>query len=330
MKTRAIVLLSGGLDSMLAIRILQEQDVEVEAINFQTLFTCCKNTAAQAARQLGVRMTVIGQEDDYLEVVRKPKHGYGKGANPCVDCRIYMFEAARRYADDVGAEVIASGEVLGQRPMSQKRKDLLLIANSCGLEDRLLRPLSAKLLPPTKAEREGHIDRDRLYDFWGRGRKGLIALAKQFGFKDIPSPSTGCSLTETSFAPKVHDLIQLDAGSMRWDFELLNTGRHLRINEETKIVVGRREAENQVLAEMFRRPDCRASLFLEPENFAGPSLMVLGPDTAENERLAGGMLLRYAKEYSIGEARAKLSRPNGESSSVLVEPDEAVLAVETL
>ena len=330
MKTRAVALLSGGLDSMLAIRILQEQDVEVEAINFQTLFTCCKNTAAQAARGLGVPMTIIGQEDDYLEVVRKPQYGYGKGANPCVDCRIYMFEAARRYADDVGAEIIASGEVLGQRPKSQKRKDLLLIANACGLEDRLLRPRYAKMLPPIRAEREGLIDRERLYDFRGRGRKKLIALAKQFGFTNIPSPSTGCSLTERTFAPKVHDLIQLDPGSARWDFELLNTGRHLRIDHDTKIVVGRREAENQVLSEMFGRPDARASMFLEPENFAGPSLLVLGPDTEENERLAGGMLLRYAREYPLGDARAKLRRPGSYVRSILVEPDEAALAVETL
>jgi hypothetical protein len=294
---------------MLAIRILQEQGVEVEALNFQTIFTCCKNTAAQAALQLGVPLTVIGQEDDYLDIVRAPRHGYGKGANPCVDCRIYMFHAARRFADERGIDTIVSGEVLGQRPMSQKRRDLLLIANASRLEERLLRPLSARLLPATRAERTGKIDRTRLYGFKGQGRKPLIALAKQFGFSNIPTPSTGCSLTELSFAPKVHDLIQIDPGNRRWDFELLNVGRHLRFDSQTKAVVGRREAENEVLSSMFQRADRRASLLLAPRNFRGPTVLVVGPDSPAARRFAGGLLLRYGRDYPAAGALARLGVP---------------------
>ena len=315
---------------MLAIRVLQRQDVEVEAINFQTIFTCCKNTAAQAARQLGVPLTVIGQEDDYLDVVRAPRHGYGKGANPCVDCRIYMFHAARRFADEIGAEVIASGEVLGQRPMSQKRRDLMLIAHDSQLEDRLLRPLSARLLPPTKAERDGRIDRERLYGFKGQGRKPLIALAKEFGFENIPTPSTGCSLTERSFAPKVFDLIQIDTGSGRWDFELLNTGRHLRFDARTKVVVGRREAENQTLRDLFARDDSRASFLLEPTNFRGPTMLVVGPESPAARRFAGGLMLRYGRDYSLRAACGVLRRREGEAELVEFEPDAAALVAETL
>lgn len=330
MKTRAVALLSGGLDSMLAIRTMQEQGVDVEALNFQTIFTCCKNTAAQAARQLDVPLTVIGQEDDYLDVVRAPKHGYGKGANPCVDCRIYMFHAARRFADERGIEVIVSGEVLGQRPMSQKRRDLLLIANASQLEDRLLRPLSALLLPPTKAEQTGEIDRSRLHDFKGQGRKPLIELAKKFGFKNIPSPSTGCSLTELTFAPKVHDLIQIDTGNQRWDFELLNTGRHLRLSATTKAVVGRREAENEVLVSMFERADSRACMLLEPKNFRGPTVLVVGPDSEATRNFAGGLLLRYGRDYPSDGARARLRHKGGESKEIAIAADSAALAAETL
>ena len=193
----AFALLSGGLDSMLAIRLMQQQDIEVEGLNFKTIFTCCQDQAGQAARQLGIQLTVVGQDDDYLELIKKPQFGYGRGANPCVDCRIYMFQIAKTYMEQTDAQFIVSGEVVGQRPMSQKRRDLNVISHHSELDDRLLRPLSAKLLPPTWPEREGLVDRQQLFDFSGRGRKGLIALAKRFGFKEIPSPSTGCALTET-------------------------------------------------------------------------------------------------------------------------------------
>ena len=297
MTTRAVALLSGGLDSMLAIRILQEQGVEVEALNFQTIFTCCKDNAAHAARDLDVRLTILGQEDDYVELVRNPRYGYGKGANPCVDCRIYMFVRAKTFMHEVGASMIASGEVLGQRPMSQKRRDLDIIAHQAKLEGLLLRPLSAKLLPPTLPELSGQVDRKRLYSFCGRSRKGLIALAQQFGFKNIPSPSTGCSLTETSFAGKVHDLIQVDPNSERWDFELLNVGRHLRMDAHTKVVVGRNASENESLQARYRERESRASALLVPKGFAGPTVMLIGPPTDGALQFAGGLLLRYTKRY---------------------------------
>ncbi len=193
MSVRAVALLSGGLDSMLAIRVLQEQGVEVEALNFQTLFTCCQGQAAQAASELGVRLSVLSTDDSYLDLIRRPQHGYGRGANPCVDCRIYMFRAAARWMAETAADMVISGEIVGQRPMSQKKRDLAVIARRCGLEDRLLRPLSAKLLPPTLPERTGLIDRQRLYAFSGRSRKGLIELARQLGFSRIPQPSSGCA-----------------------------------------------------------------------------------------------------------------------------------------
>lgn len=305
-KPRAVALFSGGLDSMLAVRVVQQQGFEVEALNFQTMFTCCKDTAAAGARSLGVRLTVIGQEDAYIEVVRKPRYGYGKGANPCVDCRIYMFERARRFMEQIGAAMVVSGEVIGQRPMSQKRRDLMRIARQSGLEGRLLRPLSAQLLPTTELERAGRIDRTQLYAFSGRSRKGLISLARHLQFDRIPSPSTGCALTEKSFAGKVHDLIRWSPESTPWDFELLNVGRHLRIDTARKAVVGRREVENEVLCRLFQQNDNRASALLNPENFSGPTAMLIGPMTEASIQFVGGLVLRYSKQVDPSQALIRI------------------------
>jgi hypothetical protein len=281
---------------MLAIRLMQEQGIEVEAINFKTIFTCCQNTAAKAARELGVRLTIIGQEDDYLDLVRKPMFGYGKGANPCIDCRIYMFERASRAMDQLGASFVVSGEVLGQRPKSQKRRDLEIIAFHSDLEDLLLRPLSAKLLSPTRPEREGWVDRERLHSFTGQSRKGLIELAKQFGMKDIPSPSTGCALTEIQFGQKVFDLLHHEPPAVRTDFELLKFGRHFRYSDEVKVIVGRNQAEN----EHFERvhldlPKDRAAL-LTAHGFHGPTVLLMGSLSDEAIDFAASLLLRFAKQ----------------------------------
>ena len=162
MPRRCIALLSGGLDSMLAIRLMQEQGIEVEGVNFKTIFTCCQDEAGQAARELDITLTVVGQEEDYLDLIEKPSFGYGRGANPCVDCRVYMFRKAAKYMDQFGADFMVSGEVIGQRPKSQKKRDLEIISHHSDLDDRLLRPLSAKLLPATLPEREGWVDREKL------------------------------------------------------------------------------------------------------------------------------------------------------------------------
>jgi len=330
MARRAVVLISGGLDSTLAVRILQEQGIEVEGLNFQTLFTCCRDDAARVAGELGIRLTVVSARDDYIELIRKPRYGYGKGANPCVDCRIYMFQIARQFMQQAGADFIASGEVLGQRPKSQKRRDLLAIAADAELEDLLLRPLSARLLPLSLPEREGWVDREQLYGFVGRGRKPLIRLARELGITRIPSPSTGCSLTETTFAGKVRDLVQLDRESQRWDFELLNVGRHLRLDLQTKAVVGRREQENAVLEHMFQAPESRPSLMLAPHAFKGPAVLVIGPATESTVQAAGALVLRYGKEYDPTAAMVEVHRPDGERRLVQVFEQDAIDQLATL
>lgn len=314
---------------MLAIRILQEQGAQVEALNFRTTFACCQETAALAARELGVRHTVLAQEDDYLDVIRRPKYGYGRGANPCVDCRIYMFRKAKDYVDEVGADCVISGEVLGQRPMSQKRRDLDLIAHDAGLEDRLLRPLSALRLPATRVEREGLVDRQRLYGFVGRSRKPLIALARQFGFRQIPSPSTGCALTEPQFATKVHDLVQLNPANQRWDFELLKYGRHIRFDRHTKVVVGRHETENRHLEYLFHEsPSCDTALLI-PEGFLGPSALLCGEPQRAALDFAASLLRRYGKP-PYGDCAMALVHDKSGQFSIPAEPLAEPAEVQTL
>tara|TARA_A100001037_G_scaffold77203_1_gene69215 strand:+ start:919 stop:1938 length:1020 start_codon:yes stop_codon:yes gene_type:complete len=321
--TRCIALLSGGLDSMLAIRIMQEQGIEVEALNFKTMFTCCQDLSAQVARDLGVNLTIIGQEDDYLDLVRNPEYGYGKGANPCVDCRIYMFERAKKFMHQVDAQFIISGEVVGQRPMSQKRSDLDTISYQSGLEDLLLRPLSAKLLPPTKPEREGLVDREKLYGVQGRSRKFLIELAHKYNLKDIPTPSTGCSLTEPEFGRKVHDLIQIQVDDKPWDYDALNVGRHFRWNENTKVILGRDHQENLKLEYMHKMEDATSSALIEPLSFKGPTALVTGPANEDSISYALGLVYRYGSTLEDEPNTVRVDAETGSQEMVAVPTDRS-------
>ena len=320
---RAVVLFSGGLDSMLALRILQRQGLEVHALNIRTVFSCCQTTAAQAAVELGAELTVLPVEDDYLDVIRRPRYGYGKGANPCVDCRIYMCKLAKRFMERIGACLVASGEILGQRPMSQKRQDMSVIEKRCGLQGRLLRPLSAKLLPSTMPEEEGLVDRQKLYDFSGRGRRQLIELAADLDIFETPQPSTGCALTEPLFSTRVFDLMEHDTGATRWDFELLVHGRHFRFQPRTKIVVGRNKTENASLRLFAAREDAPRPALVEPENFLGPDALVTGQVTGAALELATAMLVRYSRHVDHHHARVRITE-SGDSRVMLVKADESV------
>ncbi|NLS93334.1 MAG: hypothetical protein GXX96_14350 [Planctomycetaceae bacterium] len=329
MERKAVALFSGGLDSMLAIRILQEQGFEVEALNIRTTFDCCRVPAAQATSDLGVRVTVLSVGDDYLDILRNPRHGYGKAFNPCVDCRGYMGRMARQLMEEIGACVVITGELLGQRPNSQKRPQLDIVAREAGLQGRLLRPLSAKLLPPTIPETEGLIDRERLYDFTGRSRKPLIELAQRFGIAEIPAPSTGCALTEKTFAPRVRDLLTRHPGADRWDFELLNAGRHFRFRGGIKIVVGRNEQENATLQGFFRGRGTRDAALIEPENFVGPVGLIVGRADEESTALAGALLIRYTRQCDPSNAVIRVFS-DGEERVCQAWPGDTEAGVERL
>ena len=292
-RTKALSLLSGGLDSILATRLILSQGIDVEAINFTNLFCSCKEEgkceATEAAKQLGVPLKVVSVGNDYLRIVRKPKHGYGRNMNPCVDCKIFMLKKTKKYAKEIGAAFIFTGEVLGERPMSQHFKALKIIDEESGLKGRLLRPLSAKLLPETVVERKGLVKRDKLLGIRGRSRKPQIKLAKEFNITYYPSPAGGCLLTCKEFANRLRDLFRHRKRCSMADVALLKVGRHFRLGE-VKIIVGRNEAENKVLTVKKARND----YYFEVPDVSGPTTVLQGLKTKKAIELAAALTACYS------------------------------------
>ncbi len=257
MNKKAIVLLSGGLDSILAARFMMELGVEVVCVNYYIEFAMCgggPTEAIRSAKDLGVPLKVFDITSEYLEVFKNPKHGYGANINPCIDCKIFMLKKAKAYMSEVGASFLVTGEVLGERPMSQRRDALNIIEKQAGVRGILLRPLSAKLLTPTIAEEEGIVDREKLLDIRGRGRTPQIQLAAKYGIKEYPNPSGGCLLTDPGFTKRVRDLMahnELNLESLR----LLKVGRHFRVSETTKLVIGRDQKENDIIRSLIKDGD---------------------------------------------------------------------------
>lgn len=274
MNKKAIVLLSGGLDSILAARHMQELGIEVVCVTYFIEFAMCGGgpaAAVRAAEMLKLPLKVFDITDEYLEMFKKPKHGYGANMNPCIDCKIFMLKKAKEYMSEVGASFLVTGEVLGERPMSQRKDALNIIEKNAGVRGILLRPLSGKLLPPTLPETEGIIEREKLLDIRGRGRKGQFALAAKYGITEYPSPSGGCLLTDPGFAKRVRELINHEGLSVK-GLKLLKVGRHFRINDKIKIIVGRDSKENDKLEEIVENGD----VCLRLNDKEGPLSLVRG------------------------------------------------------
>jgi tRNA U34 2-thiouridine synthase MnmA/TrmU len=277
---KAVGLLSGGLDSTLAAKLMLEQGVEVYAVNFTSPFcTCTPKTAGcatvvTAVRELGrIRLKRLALKNEYLAMVQNAKHGYGSGMNPCIDCRIMKIKKAAEYMREVGAAFLFTGEVLGQRPMSQHRRAIEIIDRESGFQGYILRPLSAKHFPPTIPENEGWVDRGKLLGIEGRSRKSQIALAAEKGIKDYPCPAGGCLLTDRHFAGRMRDYFsQTDSPSVR-DIPLLKLGRHFRLDNGDKIVIARNKEECKSLKRLYREE--RDHLFV-PLNFSGPVVILQG------------------------------------------------------
>ncbi|TET64816.1 DUF814 domain-containing protein [Candidatus Bathyarchaeota archaeon] len=289
---KALALLSGGLDSTLALKLIVDQGIEVVALNFTSPFCLCGRGGCGAigiARQLKIPIKMINSGEDYLKVVRKPKYGYGKNMNPCIDCRIFMLNKAKKYAEEIGASFIFTGEVLDERPMSQHRKALDIIETEAGLKGKILRPLSAKLLPKTEAEEKGWVDREKLLDFRGRSRKRQLELSKSYKITGCPCPSGGCLLTYKEFADKVRDLFEYKKRIKMKDILLLKIGRHFRL-KKNKIIVGRNKDENKRLRDLkdgndylFEVPDC-----------GSPITLLQGPKTEEAIETAAVLTAQYS------------------------------------
>ncbi len=309
----AISLFSGGLDSTLAVCALKQQGLKIHALWVRTMFESGDPGVEVLAASLGIELTVQSLGDDYIELLKKPPHGFGSAVNPCIDCRIYMMKMAKRLMEELGARFVFSGEVVGQRPMSQKRVDFDIVEKESGLTGRLLRPLSAKLVEPTIAEKEGLVDREKLFAFSGRGRGPLIELADKYGVTDTPTPSTGCRLTEKLFAPRLRDLIQFKPAATRWDFELLNVGRHIRIDANAKVVVGRNEQENNAIQAFATRRDRSDLALVEPESFLGPDALLLGKIDPHGIERAAALVAGYSRRANpeLEETLVRITDPEG-------------------
>ncbi|PMQ01566.1 MAG: tRNA 4-thiouridine(8) synthase ThiI [Dictyoglomus sp. NZ13-RE01] len=289
-KTRALALLSGGLDSLLAVSLIQRQGIEVIGIFFYTPFFNPEN-AKKSAEFLGIPLKIIDITEEYLEILKKPKYGYGKNMNPCIDCHAFMIRKTFELLKEFSADFIITGEVLGERPMSQNKNSLKLVEKYSGAEDYILRPLSAKLLPPTKPEREGLVIREELLNIQGRSRKVQLQLAKELGLKEIPTPAGGCLLTEPQFSKKLKDLLNHKEDITRRDLELLKIGRHLRLSPDIKVIVGRQKEENEKLINLFGEKD---TLFKAKD----PSAVLLIPDKIVEEEKDKVLIAKIAVYYS--------------------------------
>jgi len=293
---KALSLFSGGLDSILSVKVIGEQGVDVIGIFFETPFFSSEK-AVQSAHYIGLPLQVIDITDRFLPIVLSPRHGYGKGLNPCIDCHTFMLRLAGEMLKEEGADFIISGEVLGQRPMSQNLRSLSLISHDSGFKDLILRPLSAKRLPETLPEKKGWVMRERLLGLSGRSRKPQIELAKKFGIKEYPAPAGGCLLTEVVFSRRLKDLLSRDPKFLRRDIELLKWGRHFRINERTKIVVGRDQKENGMITSFIEAGDT----VLTVESFPGPTVLITGELSSEEIQLTASITVSYS-DAAIGQS----------------------------
>jgi hypothetical protein len=320
-RPHAIALFSGGLDSSLSILLMLKQDIEVTALMFLNHFGCdiddrssCGQNPYPTAERFGFRVKLMHLGRKFIDLVKNPKYGYGKNMNPCTDCRIMMLGEAKQFMEMSGADFIITGEVLGQRPMSQQRNTLNLILKESDLGGYLLRPLSAKLMPPTIPEKQGLVDRDRLEAISGRSRRRQMELAEEFGLDDYASPAAGCLLTDRGYSTKLRDLLAHKEQVTFDDINLLRIGRHFRLTPEAKVVIGRNEKDNARLdkyAEKYPR--------LQAIDHGSPVTLLLGDYGPEQLRQAAALTARYSDGKKLEQIMVGVN-VNGHSERLAVAP----------
>jgi tRNA U34 2-thiouridine synthase MnmA/TrmU len=318
MRVRALGLISGGLDSMLAVRLLQDQGIEMTGIAFQTPFFG-PESARNAAIQMGIPLRVVDIGASHLKMLRSPRYGYGRQMNPCIDCHALMLQTAGQIMEAEGFDFLATGEVVGQRPMSQRRDALVSVDKLSGYAGSILRPLSAGLLPVTIPERQGKVDRQRLLRISGRSRKQQMALAVHYGIHDYPSPAGGCLLTNPGFAARLRDLFSTQGNVDLRDVELLKQGRHLRLPQGSRVVVGRIHADNVRLRELARPED----IIMKVDEVPGPTALLPGGATAADVEVAAAVVAAYSDAATGTEASIAVSM--GQTTrimTVVVRPKE--------
>ncbi|MES9992562.1 MAG: tRNA (5-methylaminomethyl-2-thiouridylate)-methyltransferase [Candidatus Thiodiazotropha sp.] len=330
---KAAALISGGLDSLLAARVIQDQGIHVEGINFYTGF-CVeghthairkrdqkkdkRNNALWVAEQLGIKLHIIDIVEDYKEVLTNPKHGYGANLNPCLDCKIFMVHKAYEWIQSKGFDFIITGEVIGQRPMSQRKQTMPIVCDESGAQDLLLRPLCAKNLPLTRPEREGWVDREGLYDFSGRSRKPQMALAARLGIEDYAQPAGGCCfLTDEQYAIKLKDLWRA-RGNKNYEIDdimLLKVGRHLRPAGHYKVIIAREEGEAN-----FMQGYRKLYPSMTTVSHGGPFALIDGEVNDQEIELIARVVARYSQGRNADEVELRFTDRDGQSRSLKVNP----------
>ena len=327
-KKKVVALLSGGLDSQLAVRMMQEQGFDVSAVAIKTPFCdfdCgrgCGFEIRERADDLNVNLKTVYLGDEYIKMLKNPKHGRGAGFNPCIDCRAMMFDAAKKHMEEIGAEFIISGEVLGQRPMSQHGPALRTIEKESDLVGKIVRPLSAGLLPATDPEKEGLIKRENLGMIKGRSRRNQLDMAGKYGIENPPNAGGGCLLTEPAFGIKTRDLFEHVGLPTINDIDLLKVGRHFRLDEDTKLVVGRNQEENEMIGAIALPGD----ILLEARDHVGPTSILRGKNARLHTEFAAEVTLRYSDVPKNQEAfvTVKMDKEQSEISTVGAEEDSYI------
>lgn len=328
MNKKAVLLLSGGLDSILAGKIMKDQGIDLLAIHFTTIFNASgddrmrEKKISKMADAIGIKVEFVDISEELLSLVRKPRFGYGSSVNPCIDCHLFMFRKAFEIGKKIGASFIVTGEVLGERPMSQRKEALNIIDRNSGLDGLILRPLSAKVLPETLPEKEKIVDREKLYSIQGRGRTEQIKLAEKFGIEDYPSPGGGCLLTDKIFGQKVRDLIEHRADNIE-NMALLKYGKHFRLSKNTKVILGRDEKENNRLLSLAKDND----IIFETVDIAGPVGLLIGEDAGNLIEPAAELVSRYSDNPKKEAIKIEYWLKNSENKkTIFAKPPEESFA----
>ncbi len=311
----ALALFSGGLDSLLAVKLVEQQGIKVIPVCFESPFFSCKK-AIRAGKQNNIFVNVIKLEQDYLDMIHEPKHGYGKNMNPCIDCHAFMYKKLGDMMSKFRADFLISGEVLGQRPMSQHLNGLNAVAKWSGYKDLIVRPLSQKLLPDTKPIREGWIDKNLLLDLQGRNRIPQIELAEKFGISEFPTPAGGCLLTDPGYSKRLRDLKEHDMFALKF-ITFLDVGRQFRLDDSTKLIIGRNHNDNEYMERLLGR-NAHQNIVLKAKDIPGPIGVVQARDEKVSEKiiqLATEILVRYLSKVD-DEAVAVIQFPDGEVKEI--------------
>lgn len=312
---KAVSLFSGGLDSQLAVCVIKDQGIEVVAVNFVTPFFGADERFGIAAQKLGIEYHEIDIGQPYMEVLKHPIYGYGKNFNPCIDCHAFMLKNAGKYMEEIGAKFLFTGEVLGERPMSQNKSSLNAVEKTSGYRGLILRPLSALLLTPTIPETEGWVDRSRLLDISGRSRSRQMQLADHYGLKDYPSPAGGCLLTQENYSKRLRQLLAVKPEAESAELEILKFGRHFYLEDNLLLVVGRNQTENEALHRLASGDDYLLKVVEKP----GPLGLVrtLGAQDIVDLQLPAGIVARYSDARELPQTEIVVNRP-GDHQSIFI------------